>query len=89
MNIFVFKGLIQYEIIMVSSNHTFFIIAIAILEFSLLLLVKLSLLILFASFFAWEAKQKRSHEPFYKTHTKIEAKGLRATTFAITKLEEQ
>ena len=36
----------------------------------------------------WEAIQKRSHEPIYKTHTKIEAKRLRATTFAITKLEE-
>ena len=24
--------------------------------------------------------QKRSHEPIYKTYTKIEAKGLRATT---------
>ena len=31
----------------------------------------------------WEAKQTRSHEPIYKTYTKIEAKGLRATTFAI------
>ena len=28
----------------------------------------------------WEAIQKRSHEPIYKTSTKIEAKGLRATT---------
>ena len=28
----------------------------------------------------WEAIQKRSHEPIYKTYTKIEAKGLRATT---------
>ena len=36
-----------------------------------------------------EAIQKRSHEPFYKTHTKIEAKKLKATTFAIAKLEEQ
>ena len=27
--------------------------------------------------------QKRSHEPIYKTHTKIKAKKLRATTFAI------
>ena len=27
----------------------------------------------------WEAIQKRSHEPIYKTYTKIEAKGLRAT----------
>ena len=25
----------------------------------------------------WEAIQKRSHEPIYKTHTKIEAKRLR------------
>ena len=33
--------------------------------------------------------QKRSHEPIYKTHTKIEAKKLRATTFAIAKLEER
>ena len=31
----------------------------------------------------WEAIQKRSHEPIYKTHTNIEAKRLRATTFAI------
>ena len=31
----------------------------------------------------WEAIQKRSHEPNYKTYTKIEAKKLRATTFAI------
>ena len=36
----------------------------------------------------WEAIQKRSHEPIYKTNTKIEAKGLRATTFAIAKLEK-
>ena len=28
----------------------------------------------------WETIQKRSHEPIYKTYTKIEAKGLRATT---------
>jgi hypothetical protein len=28
----------------------------------------------------WEAIQKRSHEPIYKTYTKNEAKGLRATT---------
>ena len=28
----------------------------------------------------WEAIQKRSHEQIYKTYTKIEAKGLRATT---------
>ena len=31
----------------------------------------------------WEAIQKRSHEPINKTYTKIEAKILRATTFAI------
>ena len=37
----------------------------------------------------WKAIQKRSHEPIYKTHTKIEAKRLRATTFAIAKLEER
>ena len=37
--------------IMVPSNHSFSNIAIAILDFSLLLLVKLSVLILFASFF--------------------------------------
>ena len=30
----------------------------------------------------WEAIQKRSYEPIYKTHTKIEAKKLRAITFA-------
>jgi hypothetical protein len=32
--------------------------------------------------------QKRSHEPIYKTHTKIKEKRLRAITFAIAKLEE-
>ena len=37
----------------------------------------------------WEAIQKRSHEQIYKTHTKIEAKRLRVTTFAIAKLEER
>ena len=37
----------------------------------------------------WEAIQKRSHEPIYKTHTKTEAKRLRSTTFAIAKFEEQ
>ena len=30
---------------------------------------------------------KKNHEPIYKTHTKIEAQRLRATTFAIAKLE--
>ena len=33
--------------------------------------------------------QKRRHEPIYKTHTKIEAKRLRAKTFAVAKLEER
>ena len=28
----------------------------------------------------WEAIQKRSHDPIYKTYTKNEAKGLIATT---------
>ena len=37
----------------------------------------------------WEAIQKRSYEPIYKTPTKIEAKRLRATTFAIEKFEER
>ena len=37
----------------------------------------------------WEAIQKKSHEPIYKTYTKIEAKRLRATNFAIAKLEER
>ena len=78
-----------------------------------MLLLKLSLLILFASFLVsvlcfffdgslskvvaivgraitiWDAIQKRSHEPIDKTHIKIEAKRLRATTFAIAKLEER
>ena len=36
----------------------------------------------------WEAIQK-SHKPIYKTHTKIEAKRLNATTFAIANLEER
>jgi hypothetical protein len=37
----------------------------------------------------WEAILKRSHEPIYKYHTKIEAQRLRATNFAIAKLEER
>ena len=37
----------------------------------------------------WEAIQKGSHEPIYKTHTIIKAKRLRATTSAIVKLEER
>ena len=37
----------------------------------------------------WEAIQNRSPEPINKTHTKIEGKRLKATTFAITKLEER
>ena len=37
----------------------------------------------------WEALQKRSHEQICKIHTKIEAKRLSATTFAIAKLEER
>ena len=36
----------------------------------------------------WEAILKRSHEPIYKTHAKIEAKRLRATAFAITIMEK-
>ena len=36
----------------------------------------------------WKAIQKRSHESIYKTHTKIKAKRLRATTYAIAKLED-
>ena len=36
----------------------------------------------------WEEIQKRSHEPIYKTHTKIEGKRLRATTYAIAILEK-
>ena len=35
----------------------------------------------------WEEIHKRSHEPIYKTHTKIKAKRLRTTTFAFAKLE--
>ena len=37
----------------------------------------------------WEAIQKKSHEPIYKTHIKFESKRLRATTFAIAKLAER
>ena len=37
----------------------------------------------------WEAIQKRSYESIYKTNMNIEAKRLRATTFAIAKLEER
>ena len=36
-----------------------------------------------------EAIQKRSHELIYKTYIKIEAKALRATIFAIAKLEKR
>ena len=35
------------------------------------------------------SNKKRSHEPIYKTYTKIEAKRLKATSFALAKLEEQ
>ena len=35
-----------------------------------------------------EAIHQRSHELIYKTYAKIEAKRLRATTFAFAKLEE-
>ena len=35
------------------------------------------------------SNKKRSHEPIYKTYTKIEAKRLKATTFALAKLQEQ
>ena len=37
----------------------------------------------------WKAIQKNRHERIYKTNTKIEAKILRATTFAIAKLKER
>ena len=37
----------------------------------------------------WRPIQKRSHEPIDKPNTKNEAKELRATTFAIAKLEEE
>ena len=37
----------------------------------------------------WEVIQKRSHEPIYKIYKKFEEKRLRATTFAIAKLEER
>ena len=36
----------------------------------------------------WDAIQKRSHEPMYKTHKNL-SKEIRATTFAIVKLEER
>ena len=36
----------------------------------------------------WEAIQEKSHGPICKTDTKNGAKRLRATTFAIAKLEE-
>ena len=37
----------------------------------------------------WRPIQKRSHEPIDKPNTKNKAKGLRATPFAIAKLEEK
>ena len=43
--------------------------------------IAICVLLLFANaIIVWEAIQKRSHEPIYKTYTKIEAKGLRAKT---------
>jgi hypothetical protein len=36
----------------------------------------------------WEAMQKISQKSTYKTDTKNKAKGLRATIFAIAKLED-
>ena len=36
-----------------------------------------------------ESNTEKKPEPIYKTHTKIEAIRLRATTFAIAKLEER
>ena len=64
-------------------------------SFSLLMAIAIRLPLLFPHAFRsvkeqqlYEAIQKRSHEPIYKTHTKIEAKRLIATTFAIEKLEE-
>jgi hypothetical protein len=33
----------------------------------------------------WEAQQKRSHEPIYKSYTKIEAKGRSTKVGAIEK----
>ena len=66
-------------------------------SFSLLKAIAIRHPLLFANAFKgvgrvitiWEAIQKKSHEPIYKTHTKIEAKKLGATTFAIAKLEER
>jgi hypothetical protein len=60
-------------------------------SFSLLKVIAECVLLLFANAFKsvkerrkaitlWKAIQKRSHEPIYKTYTKNEAKGLRATT---------
>ena len=39
----------------------------------------------------WEAIQKKSNEPIYKSYTKNEAKGLRlkSDNFAIAKLQER
>ena len=37
----------------------------------------------------WEAIQKRSHEPIYKTYKKKISKGLKSDNFAIAKLEER
>ena len=55
-------------------------------SFSLLKAIAICVLLLFAvaiverAITVKEAIQKRSHEPIYKTNTKIEAKELRATT---------
>ena len=66
----------KYEIIMVQSNYLNLNFSIAPCKVGRAINI-------------WETIQKRSHEPIYKTHTKIEAKRLRATTFAIVKLEER
>jgi hypothetical protein len=70
----------KYEIIIVPSNFSFF-------QYSD------RLPLLFAKSFKSNnymgSNTERSDEPIYKTHTKNEAKRLRVTTFAVSKLEER
>ena len=58
--------------------------------FSLLKAIAKILPLLFANAFkSIKEQQLLLLQPIYKTHTKIEEKSLRATTFTFAKLEEQ
>ena len=52
-------------------------------------MITIAVVIVERAIIIWETIQKISHEPIYKTYAKVEAKRLRATTFAVAKLEKQ